>query len=75
MNWAYFVLGMVFIVVVVPMWLKLHYRRRDQRATAGLTADERRELEELRRNAVRLEERLSALERAAPPAGAAAPRS
>lgn len=74
MNWAYFVLGMVFIVVVVPMWLKLHYRRRDQQAAAGLTADERRELEELRRSAARLEERLSALERAAP-AGDAAARS
>lgn len=66
MNWAYFVLGMVFIVVVVPMWLKLHYRRRDALKAAGLSAEERRELEDLRRRAARLEERLSALERAAP---------
>lgn len=69
MNWAYFVLGLLFIVVVVPMWLKLHYRRRDESA-AGLSAEERRELEELRRRASRLEERLSALERAAPGAKA-----
>jgi phage shock protein B len=62
MGWAYFVLGLVFIVVVIPMWLRLHYRRRETDA-AGLSADERRELEALRDRARRLEERLSALER------------
>lgn len=66
MNWAYFILGLLFVVVVLPMWLKLHYRRRDDIKAAGLSAEERRELEELRRRAARLEERLSALERAAP---------
>ena len=66
MSWAYFVLGMVFIVVVIPTWLRLHYRRRDA-APAGLSADERRELEALRDRARRLEERLTALERISPP--------
>lgn len=66
MNWAYFILGMAFITVVIPQWLKLHYRRRDANA-AGLSDDERRKLEELRRRAARLEERLNALERALPP--------
>lgn len=66
MSWAYFVLGLVFIVVVIPMWLRLHYRRRDA-AAAGLSADERRELEALRDRARRLEDRLSALERVLPP--------
>jgi phage shock protein B len=66
MGWAYFVLGLVFIVVVIPMWLRLHYRRRETDA-AGLSADERRDLEGLRDRARRLEERLSALERVLPP--------
>lgn len=66
MTWAYFVLGLVFIVVVIPMWLRLHYRRRDETG-AVLSADERRELEELRRRAQKLEERLTALERVSAP--------
>lgn len=74
MNWAYFILGLLFIVVVIPMWLKLHYRRRDHLKAAGLSAEERRELEDLRRRAARLEERLGALERAVPADDPAAKR-
>lgn len=63
MSWSYFILGVIFLVVVIPAWLRLHYRSR-QEGGASLNADERRELEALRRHADRLEERLATLERA-----------
>lgn len=63
MSWSYFILGVIFFVVVIPTWLRLHYRSRRE-GGVSLNADERRELEALRRHADRLEERLATLERA-----------
>jgi phage shock protein B len=62
MDWSYFILALLFVVVVIPAWMRLHYRSR-LKAEESLGADERRELEALRRHAARLEDRLATLER------------
>jgi len=55
-----FVLALVFLVVVVPTWL----RYRSQTATASkLSAEDENTLNELRALAARLEERVHTLER------------
>jgi phage shock protein B len=56
-----FVPTIVFIVVVLPLWLLLHYLTR-WRASRGLSTEDERMLADLWKNARRLEERVATLE-------------
>ena len=58
---AFFVPVVVFLVIVAPIWLVLHYRSKG-RAVAGLQADEQQELELLLARAEQMSERVDALE-------------
>lgn len=51
----------LFLVVVMPIWLTLHYRSKRQ-ATSQLNEDERRELEILADKAESFAERIEVLE-------------
>lgn len=57
-----FVPLIVFLVIVAPIWLILHYATRNS-ASKRLTSKDEALLEELHDNARRLEERLISLER------------
>ena len=57
----FFVPTIVFIVVVLPIWLLLHYLTR-WRASRGLSTEDERMLADLWKNARRLEERVATLE-------------
>ncbi|MCP1728295.1 phage shock protein B [Natronospira proteinivora] len=57
-----FVLAIVFITIVVPLWLLLHYITR-WRQSRGLSREDEHMLEELWESAGRMEERIETLER------------
>jgi phage shock protein B len=57
----FFVPTVIFLTVVVPMWLILHYWTR-ARLNKGMSADERQELEQALALAERLEQRVQTLE-------------
>lgn len=61
MEWT-FVPLILFVVIVAPIWLILHYATRNS-ASKRLTTKDEAMLEELNDNAKRLEERLHNLER------------
>lgn len=52
----------VFLVVVVPLWIIFHYSTQWKKAK-GLTAADEATLDELRRTAEKMEERVHVLER------------
>lgn len=58
---AFFVPVVVFLVIVAPIWLVLHYRSKG-RAASGLLADEQQELDLLTTRAQQMSERIEALE-------------
>ena len=67
-SWALAVPVIVFLVIVMPTWLTLHYKAASERMrmTAlddGQVAVSKAELERLQRVALRLDERIEALER------------
>lgn len=51
----------LFLIVVAPIWLTMHYRSKRQ-ATESLSAGERDELERLLANAESMRERIETLE-------------
>lgn len=51
----------IFLVIVAPVWLVLHYRSKN-RAQAGLTEDDRHTVESLSGRALQMGERIEALE-------------
>lgn len=57
-----FVLAILFLTVVVPVWLSYHYRAK-QRARHALSDQEQQDLSDLQRLAARLESRVQTLER------------
>ncbi|GGO88435.1 hypothetical protein GCM10011348_43890 [Marinobacterium nitratireducens] len=57
----FFIPTVIFLTVVVPIWLVLHYWTR-ARLNKGLSDDERHELEEALAVAERLEQRVATLE-------------
>ena len=57
----FFVPAILFIVVVLPIWLLLHYLTR-WRASRGLSTEDERMLADLWKNARRLEDRVATLE-------------
>lgn len=58
---AFFVPVVVFLVIVAPIWLVLHYRSKN-RAQTGLSEDERHDVETLSGRAQQMAERIQALE-------------
>lgn len=58
---AFFVPTVVFIIVVLPFWLFMHYRTK-QRAESALSQTERDDLHLLLGNAERMIERIDTLE-------------
>ena len=58
---AFFVPTVVFLTIVAPIWIFMHYRSK-QRAQGALSEDERMELEALASQAERMVERIETLE-------------
>ena len=58
---AFFVPTVVFLTIVAPIWIFMHYRSK-QRAQGALSVDERMELEALTSQAERMAERIETLE-------------
>ncbi len=52
----------IFMVIVAPIWLVLHYRSKSQ-ANKSLGAEEQEILDQLARLATKMDDRLSALEK------------
>lgn len=61
MGWAEFLLGVLFVTVVVPLWIIFHYLTR-WRSSRALSADDERTLAELWESAGRMEARIATLE-------------
>ncbi len=61
-NWPFFVLGIVLLTVVAPMWIRHHYQARlaGEQARRG---EDARTINELKALADRLENRVATLER------------
>ncbi|WP_087022796.1 envelope stress response membrane protein PspB [Thaumasiovibrio subtropicus] len=62
MSWALAVPLIVFLVVVAPIWLVLHYRSKRHTAQ-GLSADESAQLRTLSERAEQMQERIVTLEK------------
>ena len=62
MSVVTFVLGIIFLVVVAPIWIVAHYLTRWRRSRK-LSAEDERSLGELYEAARKMESRLAALER------------
>lgn len=58
---AFFVPTVVFLVIVAPLWILMHYRSK-QRSQSELSAEERQQLEQLAVRAERMGERIETLE-------------
>ncbi|MBV8120319.1 MAG: envelope stress response membrane protein PspB [Alphaproteobacteria bacterium] len=59
---GFFVLGILFLVVVAPVWIICHYLTQ-WRTSRRLSGDDEKALGELWQSARRMEERLEALEK------------
>jgi phage shock protein B len=59
---ASFVLGIIFLTVVAPIWIVFHYITR-WRASRRLSSDDEKALGELWQSARRMETRIDALEK------------
>jgi phage shock protein B len=62
MNGAVFVLGIIFLVIVAPIWIAAHYITR-WRAARRLSSSDEKALAEIWQSARRMEARIEALER------------
>jgi len=58
---AFFVPTVIFLTIVAPVWIFMHYRSK-QRAQGALSDDERLELETLGVHAERMMDRIDTLE-------------
>ncbi|HXP29478.1 MAG TPA: envelope stress response membrane protein PspB [Stellaceae bacterium] len=61
-NGLFFILGIIFLVVVAPVWIVFHYVTKWRRSSR-LSAEDERGLGELWQSAQRIETRIAALER------------
>ena len=59
---AWFVLGIIFLVIVAPLWIIFHYLT-SWRAARRLTSEDEKALGELWQGARRMEGRIEALEK------------
>lgn len=62
MSGVVFILGLLFLIVVAPVWIALHYLTR-WRSNRGLSAEDESKLGELWQSAGRMETRIASLER------------
>ena len=62
MHFILFILGLIALLVIAPIWIFAHYLVR-WRATRAMSRDDQRALGELWETAKRVEARLEALER------------
>jgi phage shock protein B len=62
MHFGLFVLGLIFLTIVAPIWIIAHYLVR-WRATRAISRDDQRALGELWESLQRVETRIDALER------------
>jgi phage shock protein B len=62
MGWTSLILGIVFLVIVAPIWIIAHYLTR-WRAARRLSGEDEKTLGELWQSARRMEARIEALER------------
>jgi len=60
-NQPWFVLGIVFMTVVLPLFMVMHYSTK-WKATKGLSDDEHQMLEDLWKESQNMESRVNALE-------------
>lgn len=58
---VFFIITMVFMTVVVPIWMVMHYVTK-WKATKGLSGDEQKLLEDLWKDSQAMQSRLNALE-------------
>ena len=58
---ATFIITIVFITVVVPMWVWMHYRYKTKQVH-GLSTDEQADLEEMMETANKMAQRIKSLE-------------
>jgi phage shock protein B len=61
-SWVGLALGIVFLVIVAPLWIVAHYLTR-WRASRKLSAEDEKAMGELWQTARRMEARIDALER------------
>lgn len=63
-DWVVFVLGVIFIVVVLPYWLKLHYgdKKGKGKTVKNNKINDREQLEKLNELAKELSDRVKNLE-------------
>jgi phage shock protein B len=62
MHGATFILGIIFLTVVAPLWISAHYGTRWRRAR-GLSREDEKTLAELWETARRMESRIENLEK------------
>ena len=62
MHFAWFVLGIIFLTVVMPLWISAHYGTR-WRKSRSLSREDEQTLGELWESARRLEARIEGLEK------------
>ena len=62
MGHYYFILGILFLTIVAPMWISAHYGTR-WRKSRGLSREDEKTMAELRDSARRLEARVDGLEK------------
>ena len=62
MSGASFILGILFLTIVAPIWIVAHYLTR-WRSSRRLSAEDEKALGELREAGRRMEARIAALER------------
>lgn len=58
---VFFIITIVFMTVVVPIWMVMHYVTK-WKATKGLSGDEQKLLEDLWKDSQAMQSRLNALE-------------
>jgi phage shock protein B len=62
MHFGFFVLGLIFLTIVAPIWIIAHYLVR-WRATRAISREDQRALGELWESVQRIEARIEALEK------------
>jgi phage shock protein B len=62
MHFSFFVLGIIFLTVVMPLWISAHYGTR-WRKSRGLSLEDEKTLADLWESARRIESRVEGLEK------------
>ncbi len=57
------IIASLFMIIIMPLWISLHYITKWKKDKGSITADDEDTLNRLRRNAEKMEERLNSMER------------